>query len=224
MTNLCINYKSTWQWDKNDASSYKSIISLETALTKERSKNASNGETGEGKVKGSRKNHPDLPTLRVKNVGKHFTCPDGDKWVCCKHHGRKKDDCTQQGMYMPRGYGHDICKIKKDESKAAFKDKQKSSKAAVKRNAPESEASSKKTKTDKSEKTLSLSKSFMSYLTTRVNLSDTIFSRWYPSQKRWLDRRCLKIVGPELKGSINMDKLDICIIPLIYLFRMTLTF
>ena len=46
------------------------------------------------------------------------------------------------------------------------------SKVAAKRNAPESEASSKKSKTDKYVKTLSLSKSFVSTLTTKVHLSD----------------------------------------------------
>ena len=46
------------------------------------------------------------------------------------------------------------------------------SKAVAKRNAPESEASSKNLKTDNSEKTLDLSKSFVSATTTKFHLSE----------------------------------------------------
>ena len=76
-------------------------------------------------------------------------------------------------MHMPEIHDHDAWKIKKDDRNAAFKDKQKAIKTSAKRNVPESEASSKNTKTDKSENTLSLSKSFVSALTTRVHSSDS---------------------------------------------------
>ena len=170
MTNLYINYKPNGQWDKNSIGSQKSIIALVIALKKERANNVSNGGNGKGKEKDSGTKQMGLPVLCAKNVGNNFTCPNGDKWVWCRHHGCKKDDGTHQDMYMPEGHDHDAWKIKKDERKSAFKDKWKAIKAAAKRNAPEIKASSKNTKTKKSENTYALSESFVSALTTSVHL------------------------------------------------------
>ena len=90
MINLYMNYKASGKWDKNDVYSQKSIIALATALANEQAKNKSNKGNNTGKPKGGGgNNHPDLPSWRVKKYCPKFTCPDRDKWVWGKHHGRK---------------------------------------------------------------------------------------------------------------------------------------
>ena len=85
-----MNYKATGKWDNKNASSQESIIALATELANERAKNNSNKGNNTGKPKGGGgNNHPNLPSWRVKRSGPKFNCPDRDKWVWCKHHGRK---------------------------------------------------------------------------------------------------------------------------------------
>ena len=114
MINLYTNYKATGEWDKNDFYSQQSIISLATALANERAKNKSNKGNNTGKPKGGGgNNHSELPSWRVKISVPKFTCPDGDKWVWCKHHGHKDEHGNQRGMYMPEGYEHKIWAVTK---------------------------------------------------------------------------------------------------------------
>ena len=114
MINLYTNYKATGEWDKNDVSSQQSIISLATALANERAKNNSNKGNNTGKPKGGGgNNNPDLPSWRIKISGPKFTCPDRDKWVWCKHHGRKDEYGNQRGMYMHEGHEHESWAVTK---------------------------------------------------------------------------------------------------------------
>ena len=104
---LYTNYKAMREWDKNYVSIQKSIIALATALANERAKNKSNESNNTGKTKGGGgNNHPELPSWRVNRSIPKFTCPDGDKWVWCKHYGRKDKHGNQHGMYMPEGHDY----------------------------------------------------------------------------------------------------------------------
>ena len=107
MINLYTNYKATGKWDKKNVSSQKSIIALATALTNKQAKKKSNKGNDTGKPKGGGgNNHPKLPSWRVMKSCPNSTCPDKDKWVWCKHHGRKDEHGNQHGMYMPEGHDH----------------------------------------------------------------------------------------------------------------------
>ena len=74
---------------------------------KQASKKKSNKGNDTGKPKGGGgNNHPKLPSWRVMKSCPNSTCPDKDKWVWCKHHGRKDEHGNQHGMYMPEGHDH----------------------------------------------------------------------------------------------------------------------
>ena len=122
MNNLYTNYKATGEWDKNNVSSQKSIIALATALANDRSKNKSNKGKNTGKPKGGGgNNHPDLPSWRVKTSVSKLNCPGGDKWVWCKHHGRKDEHGNHHVMYMPEGHYNESWAVTNAAKHAAFK-------------------------------------------------------------------------------------------------------
>ena len=169
MINLYKNYKATGQWDKNDVSSQKSIIALATALANKCAKNKSNKGNNTGKPKGGGGNsHPDLPPWRVKRSSPKFTCPDGDKWVWCKHHDRKDEHGNQHGMYMPKGHEHESWAVTKAAKQAALKPNMKEFKAA-KRSGSKIEKTGKKLKSDGRKNNLS---SFASTFTTKAQMFD----------------------------------------------------
>ena len=172
MINLYTNYKAPGEWDKNDVSRQKSIIALAAALANERAKNKSNKVNNTDNPKGGGgNNHPDLPSWHLKRSGPKFTFPDRDKWVCCKHHGRKYENSNQRGMYMPEGHDDEIWAVTKAEKQAAFKLNMKELKAA-KHSGPEIENTGKKFNSDGGKKNLSLAKSFASALATKAQMSD----------------------------------------------------
>ena len=142
------------------------------ALTNERAKNKSNKGNNTGKPKGGGgNNHPDLPSWRVKRSIPKFTCPEGDKWVLCKHHGRKDEHSNQRGIYMPEGHEHESWAVIKAVKQAALKLKIKEFKAA-KRSGPEIEKTGKKLKSYGGKNNLSLAKIFAITLTTKAQMSD----------------------------------------------------
>ena len=142
------------------------------ALANKPAKNKSNKGNNTGKPKGGgENNHPDLPSLRVKRSSPKFTCHDGDKWIWCKHHGRKNEHGNQRGIYMHDGYEHESWAVTKAAKQAAFKLNMKEFKTA-KRSGPEIENTGKKLKSDGGKENLSLAKSVASTLTTRAQLSD----------------------------------------------------
>ena len=145
---------------------------MDTALANKRSKKKSNKGNNTGKTKGGGgNNHPDLPSWRVKRSVPKFTCPDGDKWVLCKHHGRKDEHGKHHVMYMPDGHEHEIWAATKAAKQAAFKLNMKEFKAA-KHGSPEIEKTGKKSNSDGQKKNMSLAKSFASALTTKSQMSD----------------------------------------------------
>ena len=162
-----MNYKATGKWDNKNASSQESIIALATELANERAKNNSNKGNNTGNPKGGEgNNNPDLPSWRVKRSGPKFTFPNRNKWVWCKHHGRKDEHGNHCGMYMPEGHEHERWAVTKAATQAAFKLKMKEFKAA-KHSGPEIENTGKKSKSDGGKKNTSLAKRFASALTTK---------------------------------------------------------
>ena len=97
---------------------------MATALANKRDKNKSNMGNSTGKPKGGGgNNHLDLPSWRVKKYGPKFTCPDGEKWVWCKHHVRKDENGNKNGMYIHEGHDHESWAVTKAAKKDALKTK-----------------------------------------------------------------------------------------------------
>ena len=140
---------------------------------KQASQKKSNKGNNTGKPKGGGgSNHPDLPSWRVKRSGPKFTCPNGDKQVWCKHHGRKDKHGNQRRMHMPEGHKDESWVVTRAAKHAAFKLDMREFKAA-KLSGPEIKNTGQKLKSDGGKKNLSLAKSFARALTTKSQMSDT---------------------------------------------------
>ena len=124
---------------------------------------------------GNPKQKPSVDTWRFEKKGTTITGPDGKRYKWCSRHGHKdKSTGKQPGMYMPEDHDHETWAKEKAAKDEAFKQRLKDKKAAGKRKPEEKGDGNLKKKGGKKPKGdhLALSKSFMSSLTTQMQVGD----------------------------------------------------
>ena len=162
--NLYTNYKSNGDWDAEVIDRDKVILALATDLKNARAQPPAK-VTFDKKTKGGAKpNGNKLPDWRITKKGSTYT-HEGVKYDWCPHHGPKNrgNNKTSCCMYMPHPHDHEEWKAAKAR-KTAARDKFRAEKQDEKRTSG--------TKRKPTEKTMKLSKSFHTALTSRVQLSD----------------------------------------------------
>ena len=148
-TNIYTNDTSTRHWYKVDANA-ATIITLVTALKKERDKNSPKFLKNPIATSNGR---PGLYIWKFENVGR-FKTVGGIKHVLCTKHDHK--DNGNRGIYMP--FSHDHSRWKGNRKNAKSTDKRKASNANPAYNAAPTKPS--------------LSKTFKADLASKVHMSN----------------------------------------------------
>ena len=165
-TNLYTNFSSAGDWDKSDEEQTK-IIALTDGLkdTKAQVAKLSKAPKTPDATGTARKG---LGAWKFENVGK-FKTVDNVKHVWCKEHGLKDIEVVG-GMYMKSPHNHPEWKAQRDAVRLYWKEGRKDKRSA-KRKASES-GPNPASSTSTNSATLSLSKSFKTALTSRVQMSN----------------------------------------------------
>ena len=169
-TNLYTNYKRTGDWEKVDQKE-ATIIALATQVDHLKKQVKASKPSAKGT---NPKQNSAVQSWRFEKKGTTITGPDGKRYTWCPRHGHKdKSTGKQPGMYMPEGHDHDEWAKEKAAKDEAYKQRIKEKRAAGKRKSEDKTDDKPKKKGGKQKgDRLALAKSFVSSLTTQMQVGD----------------------------------------------------